>query len=103
MAMNKPLGKGRTTIASGSGKLQLPQYVTVSTGKHSEMEDRVEIVVREGNTIHDPVYSEWVPLHGAQVKYHKHGKWVTTTVTDDHTVQFMATGAWTVRVELPPE
>jgi hypothetical protein len=101
MPRNASLGPGRVTIASGAGSLQLPEHVTVSTGKHSEIPENVEIIVRRGNTVRDPVYSEWVPMHGARVTYRKYHKNLVSTVYDDHTVTFLCTGPWKVQAELP--
>lgn len=103
MARNAALGKGRQTVSSGAGSLQLPEYITVSTGKHSKKEDNVQVVTQKGNTIAPPVYSPWNTMFGVRVSYEKDKKYITTTIYDDNEVQIRSTGAWKVEVELPRE
>lgn len=103
MPRNALLGPGRVTIASGIGTLQLPEYVTVRTGKHSDMDDNLEVTVRKGNTTTNPVFSRWVPMHGVRVFYRSYYKNKVSTVYDDASVTFIATGPWKVQVELPKQ
>jgi len=103
MARNAPLGKGRITVLAGAGSLQLPEYVTIRTGKYSEMSDNIEVFTQKGNTNGESVFSPWNTMHGVRVSYDQNGRWITTTIYDDNEVRIRATGAWRVEVELPPE
>lgn len=90
------------TVASGNGTLQLPEYVTVKTGKYSDIEDNVEILTLKGNTEGDPVFSSWVPMHGVKIFYRLHDSNRWATIHDNNKVTFQSTGAWKVQVEKPP-
>lgn len=88
-------------VASGSASIYVPNYITVSTGKFTSMPDQVKVTVRMGNTTLEPVYAAWNKLHGVRVTYRKFESEKKTTVYDDNSVEFMATGAWRVEVEEP--
>lgn len=103
MPRNALLGKGRVTIASGAGNVQLPEYVTLRTGSRSHKSENVEVEVRRGNKVQDPIYSKWKPMHGVRVSYRFYHENKVSTVYDDHTVTFLTTGPWKVQVELPVE
>jgi len=91
-----------TTIASGNGTLQLPEYVTIKTGRYSSIPENIEVTTRKGNTFSEPIFSPWVPMHGTKIFYRKHDANKFSTIHDNSFVTFMATGAWKVRVEKPP-
>jgi hypothetical protein len=101
MARNEPIYYGETRIASGAASLQVPSYVTINTGKYSPDPLKVQVILRRGNTITEIGLYPWVKMHGVKADYHKHGSYKRTTIYDDNSVTFQATGAWSVSVETP--
>lgn len=88
-------------IASGVASVHVPEYITVSTGKYSDEADKVKVDVKQGNKDLEPVYADWVKMHGVRAVYRKHGSIKRTTIHDNAQVTFMSTGDWRVQVEKP--
>lgn len=88
-------------IAHGAASLQVPEYITVNTGKYSPDAEKVQVIKRWGNKEEELGLFPWVKMHGVKIDYHKHDAYKRTTLYDNNTVTVMATGAWKVSVEKP--
>ena len=92
----------REVVAHGVGSLQVPVYVTISTGRHSPDAEQVHVTTKRGNKEEDVGLFPWIKMHGVRVRYSKYDAYKQSTIYDDNKVTFLTTGAWSVEVE-PPE
>jgi len=99
MARNESLGPGMQMIAQGYGSLQLPEYVTINTGKYSPDAEKVQVVVRRGNKERELGLFSWVKMSGVRVSYHRHGRYLRTTLHDNTSTTILATREWKVQAE----
>jgi len=92
----------RKVVAHGIRSLQVPGYLTISTGKHSPDAERVHVSIKYGNKEDELGLFDWVKMHGVRVTYMRDGSYKRTTIYDDNHVTMRITGDWRVEVE-PPE
>ena len=88
-------------VAHGAASLQVPEYVTINTGRYSPDAEKVQVIKRWGNREEELGLYPWVKMHGVKVDYHRHDRYLRTTLFDNTTTTILATGAWKVRVEKP--
>ena len=90
------------TVAHGAASLQVPEYITVNTGKYSPDAEKVQVIKTWGNKEEELGLFPWMKMHGVKIDYNKFDRYMRTTLHDDSTTTIHATGAWHVKVEKPP-
>ncbi len=85
-------------IAHGAASLQVPEYITINTGRYSPDAEKVQVIKKWGNKEEELGLFPWVKMHGVKIDYNKHDRYLRTTVYDDHTTTIQATGAGRVAV-----
>lgn len=91
----------RKVIAHGVRSLQVPGYLTISTGKHSPDNEKVHVTIKYGNKEEELGLFPWVKMHGVRTTYRKDGSHKISTIYDDNRATMRITGAWKVEVEPP--